>query len=110
MVIPYHKKHPLRHALKEYEAAGKALQMMTGINQEFSEYESAWCEVLHRLERVWTKMQAAVYGRRGWQGIESEINHLRKTDPLLLYLVHARNADEHSIQDLAKEHEWNLSC
>ena len=103
-------KHPLRHAAEEFEAADIAYRKMIGLGQAFSEYEAAWREVLRRLERVWSKTQAAVHERPGWSKIQSEVASLRKNDPLLQYIVHARNADEHSIQDMAKEYEWNLSA
>lgn len=104
------RKHPLRRAIEEMNAAHTALRSMTGIHHTFEEYEALWREVLRRLERAWSKTQAAVYMRPGWKKIESEVAHLRKADPLLRYVLHARNADEHSIQDLTKDYAWNLSA
>ncbi|MGL5003277.1 MAG: hypothetical protein ACRDAM_10100, partial [Casimicrobium sp.] len=43
-----------------------------------------------------------------WKKLESEFLKLRIGDPLLSYLRHARNADEHSIQKVATEGNVNL--
>jgi hypothetical protein len=77
---------------------------------DFSEYEKAWRDFLHRIERVWVKTQATVHGMSGWQKLESEIGRIRKTDELLRYLQHARNADEHSISQLANDWQPNLKA
>lgn len=103
-------KHPLKHAFDEMAAADAAYRKMIGLGQTFEEYESAWREVLRRLERVWNKTQAAVHHLPGWKQIESETASLRRTDPLLQYVAQARNVDEHSIQNLAKDYEWNFTA
>jgi hypothetical protein len=76
---------------------------------DFAEYERAWRDFLGRIEKVWTKTQAAVHDMPGWPKIESDIAHLRKADPLLSYLQHARNVDEHSIQELATDWDAKLT-
>jgi hypothetical protein len=50
-----------------------------------------------------------VHRMPGWQKIESEVSSLRKSDPLLSYLQQARNVDEHSIQELAKDWDPKLT-
>lgn len=90
-------------------AADAAYRKMIGVSQTFEEYELAWREVLRRLERVWAKTQAAVHHLPRWRKIESEVTNLRRTDPLLQYVSQARNADEHSIQNLAMEHDWDFT-
>lgn len=110
MAAPFPPKHPLKLAFDEMVAADFAYRKMLGLDQPFKECESAWREVLRRLERVWTKTQAAVHHLSGWKQIESEITNLRRTDPLLQYVAQARNVDEHSIQNLAKEYEWDFTA
>jgi len=75
---------------------------------DLSDYERAWRDFLRHIERFWTKTRVAVKHLTGWGKIESEISFLRKTDPVLLYLRHARNADEHSIQQLATDWDAKL--
>lgn len=104
-------KHPLRHAFEEIALADKAYRRMVEISVgDFTEYERAWRDFLGHLEKFWTKTQAAVHDLPGWKKIESEICHLRKTDPILSYLQHARNADEHSIQELASDWDAKLTA
>ena len=104
-------KHPLRHAIEEFSSADVAYRKMVEIGVgDFLEYEKAWRSFLHRIERVWTKTQAAVHRLPRWQKIESEISHIRKTDPLLNYLQQARNVEEHSIQELATDWDAKLTA
>lgn len=98
------KNHPLRYAAEEFSLANRAYQRMIEIGVgDFTEYEKAWREFLHRIERVWIKIQAGVHNMPDWQKIESEVKGLRKKDPLLNYLQQARNVDEHSISDVVKD-------
>ena len=100
------KKHPLRHAFEELSLADKAYRKMVEICfGEFTEYERCWRDFLGRIERFWMKTEAATQHLPGWQALKSDVEQHRKNDPVLLYLKHARNADEHSVQDLA--HEWD---
>ena len=104
-------KHPLRHAIEEFSSADAAYRKMVEIGVvNFTEYEKAWRTFLHRIERVWTKTQAASHRMPRWQRIESEVSRLRKTDPLLNYLQQARNVEEHSIQELATDWEAKLTA
>lgn len=103
--------HPLRFAIEEFYLADKAYREMVEISVgDFSTYEKAWREFLRRTERVWSKTQAAVHTMPGWKKIESEIAALRKSDPLLQYLVQARNAEEHSIADVTQDWNANLKA
>jgi len=100
------KNHPLRHAAEEFSLADCAYRKMVKISVgDFVEYEKAWREFLHHIERVWVKTQAVVYDMPNWKKIESEVLQLRKHDSLLAYLQQARNVDEHSISDVVKEWE-----
>ncbi|MDD5136766.1 MAG: hypothetical protein PHX20_03325 [Candidatus Omnitrophica bacterium] len=100
------KNHPLKYAAEEFSLADCAYRKMVAIGVgDFTEYEKAWREFLHRIERVWVKTQAAACGMPGWKKIESEVEALRTSDPLLGYLKQARNVDEHTISDLTKD--WN---
>jgi hypothetical protein len=98
------KDHPLRHAAAEFYLAVCAYRKMVKIGvSNFAEYEKSWRDFLHRIERVWVKTQAAVYGLPNWKQIESEVVKLRKEDPLLSYLQQARHVEEHSIADIVRD-------
>lgn len=109
MTLDLLQNHPLGFAFEEFSLADRAYRRMVEIGVgDFSEYEKAWREFLHRIERVWAKTQAAVHSMPNWQKIESEVSWLRKKDPLLTYLQQARNVDEHSISELTKDWDSKL--
>ncbi len=101
------EKHPLRPAIEEFSYAIIAYKEMVGI-PEFNEFEKSWKLFLHHIDRVWNKTHAICRNKKGWQKIESKIKSARKKDPLLRYIIQARNIDEHSIADLSKDWESNF--
>lgn len=62
-----------------------------------------WRACLNHLEKAWQKTELCCHPVRGafepWQG---QFHRLRKKDMLLRYLKQARDADNHSIQDVTK--------
>jgi hypothetical protein len=64
--------------------------------------EIEWRSYLNHIEKVWVKVERCCQHARGtfepWQG---GYRKLRREDPLLRYLKQCRDADNHSIQDLA---------
>lgn len=108
-IDPKLKTHPLYQAYVEFEAADVAYRRMCARPMgDFDEYEASWRELLGRIERVWSKTEAAVSHLPGWQKVKSEIAQLRRTDPLLQYIQQARHVDEHSISALATEWDADL--
>jgi len=106
---PLRKDHPLHHASKELIAAVDFYERMLEHHlADFAVFESDWREFLQKIERVWNKTQAAVCKLPGWQRIESAVTTLRSEDPLLSYLHQARNADEHSLQNVASDWDAKL--
>lgn len=100
---------PLRESFKEIKAAESAYQAMVRIGiTDFHEYEQAWRDFLHALERFWNKIELECKGRPQWQRIREEYVYHRKNDDLLLYLRQARNASEHTLSPVIKEWDANL--
>lgn len=64
------------------------------------EFEEAWKEFLGRLERVWNKGLSHFGKSPKWNGWKGQFEGLRKTDHLLSYLVNARGADEHTVNEI----------
>ncbi|MFN7573411.1 MAG: hypothetical protein ACK5TK_18540 [Betaproteobacteria bacterium] len=64
------------------------------------EFEENWKEFLGRLERVWNKAFSHFGKSPKWNGWKGKFEGLRKTDPLLAYLVNARGADEHTVNEI----------
>ena len=71
----------------------------------FEEFEDAWQDFLGCLEKSWIKTERACqpFSNRfqPWQG---RFKKRRKDDLLLRYLKHARNADEHTLQETVEHH------
>ena len=95
---------PLRHPRLELLSAAKALEAMRRA-KSLDEFEVEWRAFLNCIEKVWQKAERCCQHVRGrfepWQG---SYHRLRKKDMLLRYLKQARDADNHSIQDVTKLH------
>lgn len=93
---------PLQQPRAELRAAANAIASMKTA-KSFDEFESSWRTFLNCLEKAWIKTERCCQPMRAkfqpWQG---QYHRLRKKDMLLRYLKQARDADNHSIQDVAK--------
>lgn len=88
----------LSHSEKELRQAEAAVRQMRQARNA-GEFEGAWKEYLHRVERVWNKSHRAYQdgAYEPWRGTYAEA---RRTDPLLRYLKQARDADEHTVEPI----------
>jgi len=69
-------------------------------SRSLDQFEEQWKSLLHRLERIWNKT-SHYYGKSPkWNGWKGKYEQLRKKDPLLIYLVNARGADEHTVNEI----------
>lgn len=67
-------------------------------------YEEAWKLFLIRLERVWNKLcnhLSTSPKYKNWPIID-HAKQIRRNDPLLSYLINARGADEHTIEEITE--------
>ncbi|TAM14255.1 MAG: hypothetical protein EPN56_11750 [Rhodanobacter sp.] len=71
--------------------------------KSFGQFEAEWRTFLNCLEKAWVKTERACQPFAAtfqpWQG---QFHHMRKKDMLLRYLKQARDADNHSVQDITK--------
>jgi hypothetical protein len=91
-------RRELTHARAHLEA------MITA--RDFEDFEREWKAFLDALERAWNKAEQVV-GATGSSKAQPWIGRVkgqRKSDPLLAYLHHARNAEGHTIEAVL-EHE-----
>jgi len=92
----------LESAKKELASAKRALETMRGA-ATFEVFEEEWRDLLNCLEKVWVKTERGCQQFRNkfepWQG---RYTALRRKDMLLKYLKQARDADNHSIQEVAE--------
>lgn len=83
-------------ALQHLDAATEAASQLD-IRKGYRAYERSWSEVLSQLSRCYTKLEQGAKGcpkSEPWFGKKKQE---RKVDPLLAYIHHARNSDEHGL-------------
>jgi len=96
---------PIDRPWEQLKKASLEIEKMKS-STSLGEYEEHWKDYLHNLERAWNKLISHLKKSPKFQGWNrrGQIEKLRKQDNLLSYLVNARGADEHSIEDItAKE-------
>ncbi|WP_342085489.1 hypothetical protein [Dyadobacter sp. OTU695] len=86
----------------ELDQAKKEFDLMRNIF-ELDILEVHWANLLDHIEKSWNKTVQAAKEAKGFQKVKSEVENLRKTDPLLKYMTNARHANQHTIQPLAKK-------
>lgn len=89
-------------AKKELESAKRALALMKNA-ESFEIFDEEWRDFLSCLEKLWNKTERGCQHIKNkfqpWQG---KYTKLRRKDMLLRYLRQARDADNHSIQEVAE--------
>jgi hypothetical protein len=89
-------------AQKELFAAERAISDMRAA-KTFADFEESWRRFLNATEKCWTKIENAgkslASDFQPWLG---QYITLRREDELLRYLKHARNADQHTIQEVVE--------
>lgn len=91
----------------EYQRAAQSVGVIQTSN-DFDAIESAWASFLVAAGRIYTKLEQG--SKASGKGISwwGQRVHQRRTDPLLRYLQHARNVDEHTLQQVAKLQEASV--
>lgn len=88
-------------AMKELNKARSSVEDMraTLINADLATFAGKWASFLSALVRVFLKLKHGSQAgpAKGWF---DKITHQSRTDPLLKYLLHARNADEHGGEEI----------
>jgi uncharacterized membrane protein len=92
---------------KELEAARSAIEAMRK-SVSFEEFEKNWKEYLRRLERIWSKSSAHFGKSPKWNGWQAKFLKLRKTDLLLSYLINARGAEEHTVNEIVRHQSGHI--
>jgi len=91
----------IRQSIARLQKARDALNRLKTATT-LDETESAWADLLLSGNAVYSKLEqgAKVSGKASaWYG---RVKKLRKDDPLLSYMHHARNSEEHGIEDVTK--------
>lgn len=91
-------QHSDQPALELTKARAAIEAMRNG--KTLDEFEESWKEFLGRLERIWTKGINHFGKSPKWNGWQGKFEPLRISHPLLSYLVNARGADEHTVNEI----------
>lgn len=97
-------KKAVEAARKEYDRTAEYVSIIT-TSPDFLAIRSAWKAFLTSHHRVFTKLELGSKSAKksyAWWG--HKVCQRRK-DALLRYLFHARNADEHTIEEITGQHE-----
>jgi hypothetical protein len=91
----------IQQCLKRLEKATLALHRLDQSN-DLKETEAAWSDLIMAAGSIYSKLEQAskTSGKlNAWYG---RVKHERKTDTLLSYIHHARNTDEHGLEDITR--------
>ncbi len=83
----------------ELSKAAKAIDGMEGA-ATLEDFEEQWKTFLQRLERSFNKAQAHFKKSPKWDSWWGKYKALRNNDELLSYLINARGAEEHSVEEI----------
>lgn len=72
------------------------------------DFEENWKNFLFQLERCFNKAQAHYKKSPKWDSWWGKYKKLRTSDELLSYLIKARGAEEHSVEEIVKRHESGI--
>lgn len=89
----------VQKARGHYEQCLTALEHMRSATS-FRQFEIQWSRFLEEGHRVFSKLEKGAKGGGPSEGWFGRKKHERRTDPLLRYIHHARNSDEHGIADI----------
>ncbi|MBR7961269.1 hypothetical protein KDW41_12515 [Burkholderia vietnamiensis] len=95
----------LEAARKELRYATESIEKMRAATTH-ADLERAWIDLLGYLTKVWNKTEASLKGDPKFYNspITKRVKDDRSHDPLMVYLVQARNADEHGVEALTEHH------
>jgi hypothetical protein len=91
----------IRHSLARLAKAREALRRLEA-STALDDVETSWSDLLLAGNAIFSKLEQgskATGKATGWFG---RVKKIRKDDQLLSYMHHARNAEEHSIEDVTK--------
>jgi hypothetical protein len=82
----------------------KAKHSITAMEKSsnLDDFEENWKSYLHRIERCFNKAVSHYKKSPKWDSWCGHYKRLRAGDHLLAYLINARGADEHSVEEITK--------
>jgi hypothetical protein len=92
----------MQNKIKEFDKAKELIVLMSSASN-LEEYEEHWKEFLHKLDRGFNKLRDLYKNEKRAQQILNSIYKARTSDPLIAYLMQARNSDEHSMHQITEK-------
>jgi hypothetical protein len=99
-------KKAVEAARKEYDRAAECVTII-GTSSDFLAIQRAWKSFLTSHHRVFTKLDSSSKSPKNYDWWGRKVCQ-RRRDALLRYLFHARNADEHTIEEITGEDETRI--
>lgn len=90
------------------EVAREALDRLR-IEGGYKSYERAWSVIIAELSRFYSKLEQGAKGCNLSEPWFGQVKRARKTDPLMAYLHHARNSEEHGLEYITQRGADGLS-
>lgn len=91
----------MQRKIREFIRAEELLALMFSA-RTLDDYEEYWKDFLHKLDKGFNKLQDLYKDELRVKGVINSIHLARKSDPLISYLMQARNSDEHSIRQITE--------
>lgn len=88
--------------IKEFDKAKELIELMSSASN-LEDYEEHWKEFLHKLDRGFNKLKDLYKNDKRVKRVIDSINTARNSDPLIAYLMQARNTDEHSMRQITEK-------
>ena len=100
------EENAYRQASTANARAARALRRLKSA-ETLEDAEEAWDFFLHSANRVYAKLRAGALGHgRSWTWFRKKLDE-RGTDELLVYMHHARNCDQHRIEEITRREPAN---
>jgi hypothetical protein len=96
------KSDAVRQATERLLKARQAAADLAKVHKDMSTFRSAWSDFLIASSAIYSKLEQGAKGTGTSQAWFGRKKHERKTDSLLRYIHHARNADYHGIEDVSR--------
>lgn len=93
------KSEQIHNELKKAKISAGNIKNSKSLN----EIDENWKNYLSQLERVWSKSQAHFKKSPKWNTWQGRYVKLRRQDELLAYLINARGADEHTVEEITQK-------
>lgn len=89
----------LEHATARFVKAAKAVQTMREAGDDFTATQQAWSDFIIAIAGIYSKLEQGVKGDGRASAWFGTVRKERRDNPILCYLQHARNADEHTLEE-----------